>query len=278
MKKRCQTVYLLVSLLLVKTVLTNGELADRSEIESKQVKTLSKRNANTINLLPDTGSSKSEEKSIEDLAKQLYEIYGENLDKRTLETADNMDFDNVDKFEPPYLVLEGLQSKEDSTYYDDDKSDSKDNEEERNDEKYSLINLAAKRLEAPMGFGGRLGKRMMLDYDYDKRIPLGFVGALGKRAPMGFFGQLGKRAPMGFIGQLGKRAPMGFTGQLGKRAPLGFRGQLGKRAPMGFLGTLGKRITMFNGPERRAPMGFFGQLGKRRGPMGFRGQLGKRET
>ncbi|WAR01767.1 TACHY-like protein [Mya arenaria] len=134
-------------------------------------------------------------------------------------------------------------------------------------DRYSFIGALGKRRRLPMGYVGQLGKRAPLGFygQLGKRAPMGFIGQLGKRAPMGFIGQLGKRAPMGFIGQLGKRAPMGFIGQLGKRAPMGFIGQLGKRAPMGFIGQLGKRT----------PMGFIGQLGKR-APMGSSSQLGKK--
>lgn len=292
MKKRCQIVHLIMCFLwlVAEAVITSGEVTDKSEIEGKQIKALSKRDANDIDVLSDIDSGKSDDSSLEDLEKQIYTIYDQNLNKRMLETLDDMDFDNFDKFDPPYLVLEDQDGENGQEYYNDNTDVSDDDEEKRGVDRYSFLGNLGKRLRAPMGYGGRLGKRTMLDYDYDKRIPLGFVGALGKRAPMGFkgqlgkrtpmgfIGQLGKRAPMGFTGQLGKRAPMGFTGQLGKRAPLGFTGQLGKRAPLGFYGSLGKRIPIFIGAERRAPMGFMGQLGKRGGPMGFRGQLGKRET
>ncbi|XP_045176437.1 buccalin-like [Mercenaria mercenaria] len=279
MRKRCQTINLVLYSLLwlaAEAISINGELTDRSENE---LKTLSKRDAHDIDMLQELAGEKNEERSLKDLASRIYDIYGENESKRALETADDMDLDNVDKNEPPYLVLEELDENEKPDYYNGNTETLDDGEEKQSVDTYSLFGTLGKRFRAPMGFSGRLGKRKAYADDYDKRIPLGFVGTLGKRAPMGFRGQLGKRAPMGFRGQLGKRAPMGFRGQLGKRAPLGFIGQLGKRAPMGFFGTLGKRDPVFVlSPERRAPMGFRGQLGKRGGPMGFRGQLGKREA
>ena len=279
MTKRCRILNLALFCLLwsaSEAVTENGHSSDRSENEHK---ILSKRDAHNIDLLQDIGSEKGDDSHLENFAKQMYDIYGDGEEKRDLETAEDIDLNNISKDNLPYLYFEDLDDGDQSPYFGNIDESVEDDVDKRGIDRFSAFGALGKRLRAPLGFSGRLGKRKIIVDDYDKRIPLGFVGTLGKRAPMGFFGQLGKRAPMGFRGQLGKRAPMGFRGQLGKRAPLGFRGQLGKRAPMGFLGRLGKRDPLYySGPERRAPMGFRGQLGKRRGPMGFRGQLGKRET
>ncbi|XP_060577347.1 buccalin-like [Ruditapes philippinarum] len=292
MTKRCHVLNLALFCLLwsaAEAVTVNGHSTDRSENE---LKVLSKRDAHNIDMLQEIDSEKGDESHLENFAKQMYDLYGEDEEKRALETAEDIDINNISKDTLPYLYLDELDDGDKSHYFDDSEEESLENGvDKRGFDRYSAFGSLGKRFRAPMGFSGRLGKRKSTVDDYDKRIPLGFVGTLGKRAPMGFMGQLGKRAPMGFMGQLGKRAPMGFMGQLGKRAPLGFRGQLGKRAPMGFLGTLGKRAPMgflgtlgkrdplyVFGPERRSPMGFKGRLGKRRGPMGFLGQLGKRET
>lgn len=78
----------------------------------------------------------------------------------------------------------------------------------------------------------------LVDYEYEKRSPMGFQGMRGKKdenySPDDDFGGFvqeyyDKRAPMGFQGMRGKKE-MPFEEVYFKRAMMGFQGMRGKKS------------------------------------------------